>query len=115
MELEHEHEEGRRGNQSVSSQRLQRWPRRARGSTGASGAARGISGVGRLKTTMWRHSGRPALHNSTRRKRDTRRSSWASQGVAGMAVSAVVASGGDGGVRAREGKRAEKGERVGGE
>ena len=43
-ELEHEREQGRRGNQSVSSQRLQRWPRRARGSTGASGAARGISG-----------------------------------------------------------------------
>ena len=88
---------------------MQRWPRRARGSTGASGAARGISGVGRLKTTTWRHSGRPALHSSTRRKRDTRRSSWASQGVAGMAVSAVVASGGDGGVRAG---RTEEGESV---
>ena len=40
------------------------------------------------------------MHSSTRRKRGTRRSSWASQGVAGMAVSAVVASGSDGGVRA---------------
>ena len=47
------------------------------------------------------------MHSSTRRKRDTRRSSWASQGVAGMAVSAVVASGGDGGVRAG---RTEEGE-----
>ena len=40
------------------------------------------------------------MHSSTRRKRGTRRSSWASQGVTGMAVSAMVASGGDGGVRA---------------
>ena len=45
------------------------------------------------------------MHSSTRRKRGTRRSSWASQGVAGMAVSAVVASGGDGGVRAEEQRR----------
>ena len=52
------------------------------------------------------------MHSSTRRKRDTRRSSWASQGVAGMAVSAVVASGGDGGVRAG---RTEEGESVRGE
>ena len=49
------------------------------------------------------------MHSSTRRKRDTRRSSWASQGVAGMAVSAVVAIGGDGGVRAG---RTEEGESV---
>ena len=49
------------------------------------------------------------MHRLTRRKRGTRRSSWASQGVAGMAVSAVVASGGDGGVRA---ERTEEGESV---
>ena len=49
------------------------------------------------------------MHSSMRRKRGTRRSSWASQGVAGMAVSAVVASGGDGGVRAG---RTEEGESV---
>ena len=52
------------------------------------------------------------MHSSMRRKRDTRRSSWASQGVAGMAVSAVVASGGDGGVRAG---RTEEGRAFGGE
>ena len=49
--------ENRQGRRGRSSRRVQRWPRRARGSTGASGAARGISGVGRLKKTTWRHSG----------------------------------------------------------
>ena len=60
-------------------------------------------------------AGRLRMRGSSGMTRTTRQSRRARRLLEGWPVSAVAVCGGDGGVRAREGKKAEKGERVEGE